>query len=204
LNKNDSSITNGAASPLYSNQNEGIIQIEKDLQPRPETLAVLSVDSFAEKCTIRPIKLSLASTEIENKKVDQKSDPSQIPYIEDDFDEVSYILHRRQFGNREVNKQPISEQTIFIKNVGLSQKTEISLEADRSSQHPKNTKYGSLVNTETLTNSNENKKTKFKEEDNQNMLVEKNAEKLVNVKSDSKFFRFLTLFIISSLKKTNM
>jgi len=38
-----------------------------------------------------------------------------IPFIDEEFDELSYVLHRRQFGDKE-NKVPIKEETIFIKS----------------------------------------------------------------------------------------
>lgn len=72
------------------------------LQPRPETLAVLSKDSFAEKYARTP---SLLKSDKEPERKEQKNNegqqqqqqqqpsekaPAQIPFIEDDYDEVCF------------------------------------------------------------------------------------------------------------------
>ena len=88
----------------------------KDLQPRPETLAVLSRDMFAEKCAQRssPKKSSKApskqdlnkaesieSIQVDKKLMDEKVTPPpvQIPFIEDEFDEVSSFLWWKSLKN---------------------------------------------------------------------------------------------------------
>ena len=40
---------------------------------------------------------------------------NQIPFIDDEFDELSYILHRRKYGHKD-SKIPIKEETILIKS----------------------------------------------------------------------------------------
>jgi muscarinic acetylcholine receptor len=138
------------------------------LQPRPETLAVLSHDLFIEKCakqsssnvnsltksptqSMNPVVLNqevnrsaVAEPVLEKQKsIESASAPAtnipepakadnlttvseatrlkksasnlkQIPFIDEEFEELSYVLHRRQFGDKE-NKVPIKEETIFIK-----------------------------------------------------------------------------------------
>lgn len=145
----------------------------QSLQPRPETLAVISHDLFIEKCakqsssnvnsltksptqSTNPVVLNqeiivvnhpvVAEPVLEKQKsVDSArsvpvanitepatkadnlttvnetaglkksaSNLKQIPYIDEEFEELSYVLHRRQFGDKE-NKIPIKEETIFIK-----------------------------------------------------------------------------------------
>ena len=57
------------------------------------------------------LQLSQAQEKLESETVVKES----IPFIDDEFDELSYVLHRRQFGDKE-NKVPIKEETIFIKS----------------------------------------------------------------------------------------
>lgn len=65
------------------------------LQPRPETLAVLSKDSFAEKCARTPCSkpepkerpVTVQQKQEEGQQPTEKA-PAQIPFIEDDYDEV--------------------------------------------------------------------------------------------------------------------
>lgn len=121
-------------------------QTSQSLQPRPETLAVMSHDLFAERCASAkqsssnsanksPIHTKTVINNAQQPEVQQilvKESPaveklsynstnnksqkdSQIPYIDDEFDELSYVLHRRQFGDKE-NKIPIKEETIVIKS----------------------------------------------------------------------------------------
>jgi muscarinic acetylcholine receptor M3 len=140
------------------------------LQPRPESLAIMSYDLFAEKCQKQQNQQSSTNTSnvnINNKSpnIDQpktndaqisnnnnnniieKSDKPQstatkpqIPFIDDEFDDLSYILHRRQF-DKENHRIPIKEETILIKsgfkNLTFFQKLSApikSLSSRRSSQ----------------------------------------------------------------------
>jgi muscarinic acetylcholine receptor M3 len=156
-------------------------QPPQSLQPRPETLAVMSHDLFAEKCSVKqqlqqsssklfssakeePPPLTVAAdaekTAIDNEatikkaaaaaaaaseaanedgggelqaaiggsnvvvvdnnnnnsdisKFPSSSFKDQIPFIDEEFDDLSYILHRRQFDNEKVQ---IKEETILIKS----------------------------------------------------------------------------------------
>ena len=117
------------------------------LQPRPESLAIMSYDLFAEKCQKQQNQQSstnASNVNINNKSpnvdqpktndaqvnnnndsknnnlVEQSDKPQpttakpQIPFIDDEFDDLSYILHRRQF-DKENHRIPIKEETILIK-----------------------------------------------------------------------------------------
>lgn len=79
INTNTSAITpmNNVITANIGNNTSNNVSL---LQPRPETLAVLSKDSFAEKCA-RKQEDGQQQQPIE--KV-----PAQIPFIEDDYDEV--------------------------------------------------------------------------------------------------------------------
>ena len=71
-------------------------QQPKELQPRPETLAILSTDMFAEKCEEKK-SFEKASGVIEQNNISgtEKENVSQIPFIEDgdDSDDVrTFIL----------------------------------------------------------------------------------------------------------------
>ncbi len=189
LNKNNLPNVDGSAtfSAPYCNKKESI-QSSKDLQPRPETLAVLSVDLFAEKCAQRPARFSpklTDKTETDGliKTQTDECDPSQIPYIEDDFDEVSYILHRRQFGNKEVNKQPIGEEIIVIKKVGFFQKLTTPLrQTSATIQQFKDRESNLLMESASITNLNEVEQKISKD----------NADK---TKPESKLFIFITKMV---------
>ncbi len=122
-------------------QNETLQQQQQQqplLLPRPETLAVLSHEVFSEKLVSRqpsPISRKVSPNNEPEKRIDEPTQPpppppplpssqqpqpeptvkETIPFIDDEFDELSYVLHRRQFGDKE-NKVPIKEETIFIKS----------------------------------------------------------------------------------------
>ena len=117
-------------------QNE-TLQQQPLLLPRPETLAVLSHEVFSEKLVSRqpsPISRKVSPNNEPEKRIEEPKQPppppplpssqqpqseptvkETIPFIDDEFDELSYVLHRRQFGDKE-NKVPIKEETIFIKS----------------------------------------------------------------------------------------
>ncbi len=71
------------------------------MRPRPETLAVLSTDDFSEKCSLNrkrsPSTKDESSKKLESKieqeqpKQPCKTAPAQIPFIEDDYEEVRFI-----------------------------------------------------------------------------------------------------------------
>lgn len=113
-------------------------------QPRPESLAVMSHDTFAEKLASSTASLvknqssnvdniksptpptsalqTTAQSEQSNIKTnnnnssDNNNNSNQqqtIPFIDDDFDDLSYVLHRRQLEPN--TKLPVKEETIIIK-----------------------------------------------------------------------------------------
>ena len=97
------------------------------LLPRPETLAVLPNDVFSEKLVTSSSRHSSINkivndacvhTNESSTKNDEKEVKAEvtIPFIDDEFEDLSYVLHRRQFGGDKENKVPIKEETIFIKS----------------------------------------------------------------------------------------
>ena len=171
-----------------NSSNTNLTETSKDLQllqPRPETLAVLSYDMFTEKCELKRASISIQSKRSDNDKscvtpnllnLGGKLEPikvnliantpspipTPIPFIEDadeESEEVSYILHRRQFGNKDLNKQPISEETILIKKIGLFQKLTTPIRASFSKQNSRKNSQSdqSVVNESFSTYSKSNK-----------------------------------------------
>ena len=174
-----------------NSSNTNLTETSKDLQllqPRPETLAVLSYDMFTEKCELKRASISIQSKRSDDKNNDKSCVtpnllnvsgkpepikvnlivntpspiPTPIPYIEDadeESEEVSYILHRRQFGNKDLNKQPISEETILIKKIGLFQKLTTPIRASFSKQNSRKNSQSdqSAVNESFSTTSKSNK-----------------------------------------------
>jgi muscarinic acetylcholine receptor M3 len=137
--------------------NDPTQQQQQLLQPRPESLAVMSYDQFAEKCakqssnnlnsnsnpnTVEPIRkgsdsvkaiaaVAVAGESVGAKKADTEADTcvvkasngngnigvkEQIPFIDEEFDDLSYILTRRHITSDRENKLPIKEEKILIKS----------------------------------------------------------------------------------------
>lgn len=139
-------------------------QLPQSLQPRPESLAVMSYDQFAEKCAKQSSNLNSNSNPNSTNQTKQSSPVNaaninnnnseslvktnesredatttaaanvngsvkgkkssntpagstkeQIPFIDDEFDDLSYILTRRHIADKE-HKYAIKEEKILIKS----------------------------------------------------------------------------------------
>jgi hypothetical protein len=139
--KSHSIITKEPKSTPSANLNDNAQQ-QTTLLPRPETLAVISHEVFNEKLVSslsrqpspvsqskkieetmpapvpppEPVPPSPPFVQAEEKAQNEvATKEATIPFIDEEFDELSYVLHRRQFGDKE-NKVPIKEETIFIKS----------------------------------------------------------------------------------------
>ncbi|RNA30147.1 putative muscarinic acetylcholine receptor gar-2 [Brachionus plicatilis] len=84
------------------------------LSPRPESLAIMSQDQFEEQCTTKQSSILNKKKIVKSISVNSEK-KIQIPFIEDDNDELTYVLTRRQFGDRE-HRMPIKEERILIKS----------------------------------------------------------------------------------------
>lgn len=170
--------------------------------PKPD---LSSVDLSAQKCASQissnaavekspqitadtvPILLSMPLVALKN---DSKIPVQQIPFIDDEFEELNYVLHRRQFGNE--NKLPIKEETILIKSPlknGFFQKISLSIKSfsrrssqksliDISSGNDSNekSKLESLKLKNDKKQLNDTKKTVLNEEEKVNLLNEESKK----------------------------
>lgn len=91
--------------------------------------------------------------------------------------QVSYILHRRQFGNKEINKEPISEETILIKKVGFFQKLATPLKYNLTDQQNRLTKPLNSSSTTELMQSDQTLETSAKNENDPLILNNKEDDK---------------------------
>ncbi|CAF0715455.1 unnamed protein product [Brachionus calyciflorus] len=99
-----------------NNKKKSVIEINREfkspqlisLKPRPESLAVMTQDQFDEKC-------NNTKQSSDKKSPNKETNKPGIPFIDDEYDDLTYVLTRRQFAGKE-NKVPIKEEKIFIKS----------------------------------------------------------------------------------------
>lgn len=84
------------------------------LSPRPESLAVMTQDQFDEQCTTKQSSIYNKNKLVKSASVNSDK-KSEIPFIEDENDELTYVLTRRRFGDKE-HRTPIKEEKILIKS----------------------------------------------------------------------------------------
>lgn len=93
-----------------------ILQEQKKilLSPRPESLAIMPQDQFDEQYTTK--QSSIYNKKILTKSASASSEKkNEIPFIEDENEELTYILTRRQFSDNE-HRMQIKEEKILIKS----------------------------------------------------------------------------------------
>lgn len=94
------------------------------LEPRPESLAVMPADTYAEKCATKqnspainqkvPTKSTNEKEILNTPEMSKNLNKEQIPFIDEEYDDLTYILHRRQRDKDGENQ--VKEETIVIKS----------------------------------------------------------------------------------------